>query len=454
MREAGLSQHGGRGSGQAAGRIRSGGRTQGIGTYMSTLYLSHTACFEHDTGDLHPERVARLHMMESVLRQPDFGELVREEPPAASRDVLHLVHDEDYVHSVEEVLTGGPPEDMASDGSTPYGTWNMAPKNGAQSETDARLTKALMSTLYLSHPCFLDHETGAGHPERPDRLRAVEKVLSHEMFAALLREEAPLGSLSSVRLAHNDTYVQSLDDVSPSDDLLMIDADTVMSPGTWDAALHAVGAVVSATDAVMTGRVKNAFCAVRPPGHHAEANRAYGFCFFNNIAIAALHARVAHGAERVAVIDFDLHHGNGTQAIFWRHRDLFYASTHQMPLFPGTGDKGETGAFGNIVNAPLHAGDDGYHFRDAFTSRILPALHNFGPDIVLISAGFDAHRDDPLGSLGLVEDDYAWVTAKLLDVADKHAGGRIVSALEGGYQLTALARSAGVHVRELMKASR
>ncbi len=451
MRESGRPFESGRGGVFRTGRASGEGRTKGPGAVMSTLYLSHPAFMDHDTGKEHPERAARLRAVENALSGEMFGRLVRRPAPLASSAALRLVHDKAYIRSLDEVLRAGPPASCHADASTPHGAWNT---EAAGSGPDRMLAKALTNTLYLSHPAFLTHDTGAGHPERPDRLRAVEKVLSHEMFAPLLREEAPMGDLSAVRLAHHDSYVQALDDVSPADDLININSDTVMSPGTWEAALRAVGAMLTATDAVMTGRVKNAFCAVRPPGHHAEPNRAYGFCFFNNIAIAALHARVVHGAERVAVVDFDLHHGNGTQAIFWHHRDLFYASTHQMPLFPGTGAKSETGAFNNIVNAPLAAGDDGYHFREAFESRVLPALHNFAPDLVLISAGFDAHRDDPLGGLGLVEDDFAWATAKLMDVADKHAGGRAVSALEGGYQLTALARSTGVHVRELLKASR
>jgi acetoin utilization deacetylase AcuC-like enzyme len=210
--------------------------------------------------------------------------------------------------------------------------------------------------------------------------------------------------------------------------------------------------VVHAVDQVMSGAVNNAFCAVRPPGHHAEPSRPMGFCLFNNVAIAALHARAAHGAERVAVVDFDVHHGNGTQDAFWSDKDLFYGSTHQMPLFPGTGALSETGA-GNVFNAPLNPLDGSSRFREAFLSRILPALHNFGPDVLLISAGFDAHRDDPLAQIELTEEDFAWVTEKLVEIAEKHAGGRVVSTLEGGYNLEALARSTAAHVEVLMQAS-
>ena len=216
--------------------------------------------------------------------------------------------------------------------------------------------------------------------------------------------------------------------------------------------MRAVGGAVRAVDEVMQKRIANAFCAVRPPGHHAEPSRAMGFCLFNSVAIAALHARAAHGAKRVAVVDFDVHHGNGTQAAFWSDRDLFYGSTHQMPLFPGTGTLDETG-MGNIFNAPLKPGDDGEDFRTAWQTRILPALDAFGPDFLLVSAGFDAHVKDPLAQLRLVEADFAWVTEKLLEAAAKHTGGKLVSTLEGGYDLDALASSTAIHVETLMGAA-
>ena len=307
-----------------------------------------------------------------------------------------------------------------------------------------------MTTLYITHPSYLDHDTGPGHPERPDRIRALEKVLSHELFDGLKREEAPEGDDEAIARVHPAAYIESIREAAPDNGLIYIDGDTLMSPGTLRALLHGVGAALRATDAVMSGEVANAFCGVRPPGHHAEPNRAMGFCFFNNVAIAAEHARAKHGAERVAVVDFDVHHGNGTQAAFWSNRHLFYASTHQMPLYPGTGHQSETGVAGNIVNAPLRSGDGGQQFREAFRSRILPELTNFSPDLLIISAGFDAHRDDPLASLELVEDDFSWATYKLAEIAAKHAGGRVVSVLEGGYDLSAMARSAGVHVRALM----
>ena len=308
-----------------------------------------------------------------------------------------------------------------------------------------------MTTLLFHHPAFLEHDTGPGHPERADRMRAVAKVLELEMFAGLGRREAPMADEAKLRLGHPAEYIEELEAARPPPGGLsiLIDSDTVMSPGSWEAGIRAVGAGIAAVDAVMTGAARNAFCAVRPPGHHAEARRAMGFCLFNSIAIAAKHARQAHGAERVAIIDFDVHHGNGTQDIFWADKDLFYGSTHQMPLFPGTGALSERGV-GNIWNAPLRDGDAGDTFRAAFEERILANLRHFSPDLILISAGFDAHKDDPLASLRLVEDDFIWATRELCDVAHRHCQGRVVSMLEGGYNLTALARCTGAHVKTLM----
>ena len=312
-----------------------------------------------------------------------------------------------------------------------------------------------MTTLLVTHPCFIAHDTGPGHPERPDRMRAIDKALSHEVFADLKRVEAPLRDdvETWIAEAHPRHYIEAIKEARPAagEDSVRLDPDTVLSAGTWEAALRAVGAGLHAVDEVMAKRAANAFCQVRPCGHHAEAARAMGFCLFNNVAIAAMYARKKHGAERVAVVDFDVHHGNGTQDIFWSDKDLFFASTHQMPLYPGTGALSETGV-GNICNAPLRPGDDGRPFREAFESRILPALKSFGPDFLLISAGFDAHRDDPLANLALVEADFAWATEQLSEVARRQAGGRLVSVLEGGYNLAALARSVGVHVKGLMDA--
>ena len=270
-----------------------------------------------------------------------------------------------------------------------------------------------------------------------------------EAFQTLLREQAPMVDLQEIAAAHPQEYIDALQDAAPSEGMVRIDADTAMSAGTWEAVMRGVGAAVYAVDEVMTGKVKNAFCAMRPPGHHAEKTRAMGFCLFNNAAIAAMHARAKHGAERVAVIDFDVHHGNGTQDIFWDQKDLFYGSTHQMPLFPGTGATDETGV-GNIFNAPLHPGDDGVAFRDAMDVRILPALEKHRPDLIIISAGFDAHERDPLANINLTEDDFAWVTRRLMDIADKQCDGRVVSVLEGGYDLMGLSLGVAAHVRALM----
>ncbi|WP_342642974.1 histone deacetylase family protein [Rhodoligotrophos ferricapiens] len=309
-----------------------------------------------------------------------------------------------------------------------------------------------MTTLLITHPVCLEHLVPRGHPERPDRLRAINQILAAPHFEDLERLEAPRGLRRSVLLAHDEAYVAQIEQAVPAEDLWAIDADTWMSPKTLEAALRGVGAATRAVDAVFHGEAANVFCAMRPPGHHAEQDKAMGFCFFNNAAIAALHAREAHNAERVAVIDFDVHHGNGTQDIFWSDRDLFYASTHQMPLFPGTGEISETGV-GNIVNAPLRAGDGSAQFREAMMSIILPALDAFEPDLIVISAGFDAHRDDPLGSLQLTEEDFIWITLRLVELADRHCAGRVVSLLEGGYDLRALATSVGCHVQALMRAS-
>jgi acetoin utilization deacetylase AcuC-like enzyme len=315
-----------------------------------------------------------------------------------------------------------------------------------------------MSTLLLTHSSFLDHDTGLGHPERPDRMRAIDKALDHELFKPLRREEAPLRAdvEEAIALAHDARYITWIKSVRPAEDQdpVRLDADTLFSSKSWEPALRAVGAGLHAVDRVLddASGMDNAFCQVRPCGHHAEKQRAMGFCIFNNVAIAGLYARKKHGCERIAVVDFDVHHGNGTQDIFWSDKDLFFGSTHQMPLYPGTGAINETGV-GNVFNAPLRPGDGGERFKEAMEVRIFPALRNFRPDIVLISAGFDAHRDDPLANLSLTEPDFAWATRKLLDIADRHAGGRLVSMLEGGYNLAALAKSVGVHVSALMEAS-
>jgi len=309
-----------------------------------------------------------------------------------------------------------------------------------------------MPTLLLSHPTCLNHLTPSGHPERPDRLRAIEQALADEEFQALIREEAPLGELETIALCHPRDYIEAIRDSSPAEGLVRIDADTSMSPGSFEAALRAVGSAIRAVDQVMAKKVSNAFCAIRPPGHHTETARPMGFCLFNNAAIAARYAQKKHGVEHVAIIDFDVHHGNGTQDIFWSDKTVMYCSTHEMPLYPGTGARTERGEFNTIVNAPLRAGDSGDKFREAMETVILPRLREFRPDLVVISAGFDAHMRDPLANLNLVEADYAWVTGKLMEIADSSAEGRVVSVLEGGYDLQGLASSVAAHVRELMKA--
>lgn len=307
-----------------------------------------------------------------------------------------------------------------------------------------------MSTLYVSHPAFAEHLTPPGHPERPERMRAVEQALEAEAFQALARVEAPLAEAAVATLAHPEAFVEALDRIRPREGSVRIDGDTVMSVGTWEALLRALGGVTHAVDEVMAGRAQNAFCGIRPPGHHAEQTTAMGFCFFNFVVCAARHAQKAHGAQKVAIVDFDVHHGNGTQAIVWDDPSIMYASTHQMPLFPGTGARSETGV-GNIINCPMRAGDGGDRFREAFDDAILPSLKTFSPDLIVISAGFDAHKRDPLGGLWLVEEDYSWMTKRLMDVADEHANGRVVSVLEGGYDLQGLGQSTAAHVRALMR---
>lgn len=309
-----------------------------------------------------------------------------------------------------------------------------------------------MPTLLLSHPDCLNHDTGSHHPERPDRLRAIEDALSEARFNGLKRELAPLAELAAIERLHPQAYVEAIEAASPKRDLVWLDPDTVMSPGSWNAALRAAGAAIYAVDKVMTGNAKNAFCAVRPPGHHAEPARPMGFCLFNNVAVAALHARTKHGAERVAVVDFDVHHGNGTQAAFEMDADMFFASTHQWPLYPGTGLPQERGIAGNVVNVPLPPRTGSDEFREAFDTLVLPALEAFAPELVMISAGFDAHAADPLADLRLYESDYAWATWRLGEIADACAKGRMVSTLEGGYDLDALAASAAAHVKALMAA--
>ncbi len=309
----------------------------------------------------------------------------------------------------------------------------------------------MATTLFYSHPICQEHEAGPGHPEQPARLRAILEALEAPEYAGLKRLEAPLSDPEMLKRVHQAELVDLIFEHMPSDGYVAIEGDTVMSPASGEAALRAVGAVCAAVDAVMAGEGDNAFCAVRPPGHHAEPGRSMGFCLFNNVALAAEWARREHGLTRVAVVDFDVHHGNGTQAAFERDGDLLFASTHQSPLYPGTGAADERGV-GNIFNAPLAPESGSAEFRDAMQSRVFPALKVFAPELILISAGFDAHNDDPLASLHLFEEDYSWITTELCQIAAEKCGGRIVSTLEGGYDLGALAASAAAHVGALMAA--
>jgi len=308
-----------------------------------------------------------------------------------------------------------------------------------------------LTTALFTHAACVEHDTGPGHPESPARLKAVLDALEGVAFAALDRRVAPAATPEQLARAHPAAYVEAVLEAMPAEGYVMLDADTIASPGSREASLRAAGAVMAAIDAVVGGEVRNAFCAVRPPGHHAEATAPMGFCVFNNVVVGARHARAVHGLRRVAVVDFDVHHGNGTQHLFEADAELFYASTHQWPFYPGTGAKEERGC-GNIWNAPLEAGSGSREFRAAMERVILPALDRFRPELVLVSAGFDAHAADPLAMLQLGEPDYVWITEELLRIANRHAQGRLVSALEGGYDLAALAASAAAHVQTLMAA--
>ncbi len=308
-----------------------------------------------------------------------------------------------------------------------------------------------MTTLLLTHSACLEHDAGDYHPERPDRLRAVLRALEAEEFAELRRAEAPLATPDQLALAHPAGYVAAILGIRPGPrERVQLDGDTAMNHASAEAAQRAAGAAVAAVDAVCGGTARRAFCATRPPGHHAEPSRPMGFCLFANAVVAARHAQRAHGIGRVAILDFDVHHGNGTQACVEDDPTIFYASSHQWPLYPGTGHPKERGA-GNVCNAILPPGSDGAAFRAAWRDMLLPALCAFAPDLVVVSAGFDAHADDPLAQLGVDDADYAWLTERICEVAERHCGGRLVSLLEGGYDLDALANSTAAHVRSLMR---
>jgi acetoin utilization deacetylase AcuC-like enzyme len=308
-----------------------------------------------------------------------------------------------------------------------------------------------MTTALYTHAAFLQHDTGPGHPERIQRLAAVLQAVKDAVFDDVVWREAPLAEIAQIERVHDADYVRQALASVPEEGWVQLDGDTVMSPGSGEAALRAAGAVTAAVGAVLKGEFKNAFCAVRPPGHHAERDGAMGFCIFNNVVVGAAEARTVHGLNRVAVMDFDVHHGNGTQHMFDHDAGLFYASTHQMPLYPGTGARGERG-LGNIVNAPLPPGAGSEEFRAAMEKIVLPAIESFQPELILISAGFDAHRRDPLASLEFESEDYYWVTAQLCALAESCCGGRVVSTLEGGYDLQALGESAAAHLAALHEA--
>jgi len=304
-----------------------------------------------------------------------------------------------------------------------------------------------MKTLYYSDPAFLQHHTGQGHPECADRLTVIDKALATDNFASLIRVQPSLADdvEDKLQLIHTPAMIQRLLNNIPNQGLAYLDADTVVSHGSRLAALLAVSAVCDAVDKLCQAEADNAFCSIRPPGHHAEPDRPMGFCLFNNIAIAAEYARTRYQFERIAIVDFDVHHGNGTQAAFCRQPQVFYASSHQWPFYPGSGAATETGV-GNIVNVPLAAGSNGAELQKKYLDFIFPALRAFKPQLLLISAGFDAHKNDPLASLKLEEADYRWLTLQLMAIAAEYSNSRIISVLEGGYNLKALADCAAVHV--------
>jgi len=305
-----------------------------------------------------------------------------------------------------------------------------------------------LSTAYITHPSFLLHEMGPQHPECPERLGAIsDRLIAARLDGHLDHRVAPRATREQVLRVHGEAYVDQLEAASPAQGLAYLDPDTALNPHSMDAVWHAAGALVLATDLVMSGESANAFCAVRPPGHHALRRRAMGFCVFNSVAIGIMHALEAHGLERVAVVDFDVHHGNGTEEIFGGDERVLMVGTFQSPLYPYSGVEplGD-----NMRNVPLPEGADGRSFRTAVTDAWLPALQDFAPQAIYISAGFDAHREDPLAGLNFVESDYAWVTREMMKVADRHSQGRLVSTLEGGYALSALGRSAAEHIRELL----
>ncbi len=309
-----------------------------------------------------------------------------------------------------------------------------------------------MTTLYYYHKEFLQHDTGLGHPESPDRLSYINAALKGEKFDALKRITPKIRQdvAELIRLVHTQGMIDKVLQKVSADNVLFLDQDTILSKGSANAALLAVSAVCDAVDKICNKKANNAFCAVRPPGHHAEPTKSMGFCLFNNVAIAAEYVNKAYQLKRIAIIDFDVHHGNGTQAAFYNNADIFYASTHEMPNYPGTGYLSETGV-GNIVNVPMESGETGQQFREKYSKIILPALKQFNPDLILLSAGFDAHKDDPLASIQLERSDYQWLTKKIMEIAESCCDGKVISVLEGGYNLYALADCVSAHISTLMK---
>ena len=306
-----------------------------------------------------------------------------------------------------------------------------------------------MATAFIHHPDCGLHDMGSHHPESPDRLAAIEDhLIAIGLMQHLISDAAPTATREQLLRVHDGTYIDSIENASPHRGTVHLDPDTAMNPHTLSAARHAAGAVVRATDIVIRGEVENAFCNVRPPGHHACRQRAMGFCFFNNVAVGAAHALEAYDLRRIAIVDFDVHHGNGTEDIFESDGRVMMVSTFQHPFYPYSGTEGHSR---QMLNIPLAAYSGGAEFRAVVENTWLPALHEFAPEMIFVSAGFDAHRDDDMASLGLLETDYAWVTRQIVEVADRHADGRIVSTLEGGYNLPALARSVAVHIRELCR---
>jgi acetoin utilization deacetylase AcuC-like enzyme len=310
-----------------------------------------------------------------------------------------------------------------------------------------------MATALFTHPGFDAHVTPEGHPERVSRLQAIRTALAGPQFDALDRREAPIAERNELLRVHPEAYVAQIEAAIPDEGAVALDADTFVSPGSLDAALRAVGGAGAAVDAVIEGGVSNAFVAGRPPGHHAEAATPMGFCLFGTAAIVAKRALDHHGLSRVAVVDFDVHHGNGTQDLLWSEQRTLFVSSHQMPLWPGTGATHETGDFDNVINVPLAPMTGGAEMRRAYDREVWPALEDFAPELIIVSAGFDAHAADPLANLNWTEADFAWLTDRICDLADRHAGGRVVSTLEGGYDLKALAASVAAHVTVLMERS-